>query len=197
MNAISGNKSFAALLACATLVLTGCATGPDVRADYDRSVDFTAYKTFGYANPLGTDRNCYQSMVSQHLKTATTRELEARGLRYEASSPQLLVNFNGRLSDKLRVDNYAPPMAMHPYYGYRGGYYSSWPMYGNEQRVTSYTEGTLNIDVVDVAKKQLIWEGTAVDAVTQKTLDNIQPAIDAFVVATFKKYPVQGSAAAK
>ena len=197
MNEIAGNRIFAALFASALLGLAGCATGPEVRADYDKSVDFTAYKTFSYMNPLGTDRNGYRSIVSQHLKTATTRELEARGLKYVESSPQLLVNFNGKLSDKLRVDTYASPAMVSPYYGYRGGYYSSWPMYANEQRVTSYTEGTLNIDVVDAAKKQLIWESTAVDAVTQKTLENIGPAIDTFVGAAFSKYPVQSAAAKK
>jgi hypothetical protein len=197
MNGIAGKRIFTAVLAGAVLGLSGCATGPDVHADYDKSVDFTAYKTFGYVSPLGTDRNGYQSIVSQHLKAATKRELEARGMRYDESSPQLLVNFSGKLSDKMRVDTYAAPMTMNPYYGYRGGYYSSWPMYANEQRVTSYTEGTLNIDVIDAKRKQLVWEGTAVDAVTQKTLENIQPAIDAFVVATFKKYPVPGPAAAK
>ena len=38
-----------------TTALAACSTGPQVRADYDHSANFSAYKTFGYVTPLGTD----------------------------------------------------------------------------------------------------------------------------------------------
>lgn len=177
------------------LALGGCATGPDVRVDYDRTADFTAYKTFGFASPLGTDRGGYQSVVSQHLKAATQREMEARGMRLDTSAPQLLVNFNAALSDKLRVTS-TPSMSV-GYYGYRGGLYSAWPLYNDYTTVSQYKEGTLNIDVVDAARKQLVWEGVVTDSVTQKMLDNVPAAVDAAVKAAFLKYPIPAPAPAK
>ena len=63
--------------------------------------------------------------------------------------------------------------------------------------VTQYKEGTLNIDVVDAARRQLVWEGVVTDSVTQKTLDNVQAAVDTAVAAAFSKYPVPGPAQAK
>jgi hypothetical protein len=190
MKANLGNFNFFSAFVGATLLgLAGCVTGPYIQADYDRSVDFTAYKTFAFVKPLGTDRNGYQTIISQHLKAATARELEARGLRLDETSPQLLVNFNANLSEKMRVVNTAPAGSAH-YYDYRYGAYSSWSRYPYDQYVTYYHEGTLNIDVIDAAKKQLIWESTAVDTVTQKTLNNIQPALDDAVAAAFAQYPV-------
>jgi hypothetical protein len=183
-------RYFGAVFACSLLGLVGCASGPEVHADLDPTVDFTQYKTFAYASPLGTDRNGYQTIVSQHLKLATQRELETRGLRLVDTSPQLLVNFNGRVSEKLRVDNFAAPIAM-PYYGYRYGFYAGWPQYVNEQRVSTYTEGTLNIDLIDAARKQLVWEGTVVGAISQRTMTDVRPAIDSAVAAAFSKYPVK------
>jgi Domain of unknown function (DUF4136) len=187
--------------AAAVLALAGCASAPDVRVDYDRTADFTQYKTFGFVSPLGTDRGGYQSIVSQHLKAATQREMEARGLRLDANAPQLLVNFNAQLNEKMRVTT-TPVMTMgfgmgRGYYGYRAGMYSAWPMYMDQTTVTPYTEGTLNIDVVDAARKQLVWEGLVSGTVTQKTLDNVQPAIDAAVRAAFAKFPIAGPATAK
>ncbi len=183
-------------LVAGLLTLGGCATGPDVRVDYDRNADFTAYKTFGFASPLGTDRGGYQSVVSQHLKAATQREMEARGMRLDPAAPQLLVNFNAALSDKLRVTS-TPSMSMGVgYYGYRRGLYSAWPLYTDQTTVSQYKEGTLNIDVVDAARKQLVWEGVVTDSVTQKMLDDVPTAVNAAVKAAFTKYPLAAPAPA-
>jgi hypothetical protein len=194
------NRRLSILALAALGALAGCATAPDVRVDYDRSTDFTRYKTFAFANPLGTDRGGYQSLVSQQLKAATQRELEARGLRLDTNAPQLLVNFNALLSEKLRVTT-TPTTSVsvgfgRGYYGYRAGMYGTWPMYADRTTVTPYNEGTLNIDVADTARKQLVWEGVVTDSVTQKTLDNLQPTIDAAVAAAFAKYPVPAAAKA-
>jgi Domain of unknown function (DUF4136) len=184
------------LAATSLLNLGGCTTAPEVRADYDRTADFSTYKTFGFVSPLGTDRGGYQSVVSQHLKAATQREMEARGMRFDATAPQLLVNFSATLSDKLRVTS-MPSMYMGAgYYGYRGGMYSAWPLYHDTTTVTQYKEGTLNIDVVDAARKQLVWEGVVVNSVTQEMLDDVPAAVNAAVKAAFVKYPVPAAAPA-
>jgi len=182
-----------AALAGVALVAAGCASGPRVRAERDKTVDFSQYHTFGFASPLGTDREGYQTMVSQYLKSATQRELEARGLRLVEDSPQLLVNFSGRLNDKLLATPSTGVMlgvgAGRGYYGYRTGFYTTWPLYPMETRVDTYTEGTLNIDLIDAARKQMVWEGVAVGRVTEKTMDNLKPKIDEAVTAIFAKYP--------
>jgi hypothetical protein len=178
-------------------MLVSCAaTGPKVRTEVDPAADFSSYHTFGFVQPLGTDRSGYQTIVSQQLKAAARRELEARGLRYEESSPQLLVNFNGRLSEKMRVETTPQPAFGiglgygRGYYGYRTGLYGSWPLYTDYTTATPYTEGTLNVDVADAARKQLVWEGIVVGRVTEKDRANLQPAIDAAVAAAFAKFPI-------
>lgn len=190
-------------MAVSLLVLGGCASGPEVRVEYDRTVDFTHYQTFGFVSPLGTDRNGYQSLVSQYLTAATQREMEVRGMRRVSSNPQLLVNFNTALTEKMRViTTPAPIVGMGigyggGYYGYRAGMYGAWPLYQDQTTITPYQEGTLNIDVVDAARKQLVWEGVVTDIVTQDMLDNLQASIDAAVAAAFAKYPIQPASKAK
>ena len=173
------------------LMLTGCATEPTVRVDFDRLTDFTHYQTFGFVSPLGTDRGGYQSIVSQHLKAATQRQMEARGLHLDTVKPQLLINFYAQLNEKMRITTIPTPSMGLGYYGYRAGMYAPWPRYYDQTIVTPYTEGTLNIDVIDAARKQLVWEGVVIESVTQETLDNLATAINAAVTAAFAKYPIQ------
>ena len=181
-----------AFIAAVLLALGGCASVPDVRVAMDRSADFTQYKTFAFANPLGTDRSGYQSIVSKELKANTQREMEARGLRLVTASPQLLVNFSAAMKDKTRVSTMPVFIGMDAgfgYYGYRSGLYAPWPMYVDQTVVTQYKEGTLNIDVVDAARKQLVWEGVVTDRVTQEDLQNLPESINMAVTAAFARYP--------
>lgn len=177
---------------CLTVVIVlsaGCASGPKIHANADPATNLSSYRTFGFVDPLGTDRAGYSTIVSEQLKSAVRRELEARGYSYTQDSPQLLVNSNAKLDDKLRVDS-APSASIamsRGYYGYRGGFYSAWPAY--QTSVDQYTEGTLNVDVVDAAQKRLIWEGVAVGRVTEKTRENLGKAIDSVVTEIFKKFP--------
>jgi hypothetical protein len=182
------------LVGCSVaLLLAACATGPNVRTNVDPSVNFAQYKTFGFANPLGTDRSGYRSLVSQELMSATQREMELRGMRRVDTSPELLVNFNAKLSQQLQVMPAMAPPIMGGYYGYRAGFYGAWPMY-DQSTVSQYTEGTLNIDVVDAAKKQLVWEGVVTDTVTQSDMNAAQAGLNAAVKAAFAKYPVPAPA---
>jgi hypothetical protein len=168
------------------IFVAGCATGPVATADYDRSVDFSAYRTFGFLDPLGTDVAGYESLVTQTLKAATRREMEARGYAYAEANPDLLINFNAKLAKQTQVTQTpAPPM----YYGYRRGIYGGWSGYGYDTQVSQYTEGTLNIDIVDARRKQLVWEGVAVGRVTEKQRQDRQTAISAAVAEIFSKYP--------
>lgn len=167
------------------LALQACASTPNTTTTYDRSADFSAYRSFGFVEPLGTDAGGYSSLVSQTLKAATRREMESRGYSYAVSNPDLLINFNARLADKTKVDQ--TPVGAPMYMGYRRGLYGGWA--GYQTTVDQYTEGTLNIDLVDANKRQLVWEGVSVGRISNKQRENREAAIDAAVVEIFSKYP--------
>jgi len=174
------------LFAGMVFLLAACATGPTITADYDRSANFAAYRSFGFYEPLGTDQAGYESLITQTLKASVRQEMESRGYTYAETGADLLVNFNGRLAQRTDVSQTpAPPM----YYGYRRGFYGGWGGYGYETRVDQYVEGTLNIDIVDAQRKQLVWEGVAVGRVGKKTQEERQAALRSAVAEIFAKYP--------
>ena len=78
----------AALVAAATLA-SGCASGPDVRGDYDRSVDFGKYKTYNFLSTTNGNPAEFQSIAQQMMQQAASREMEARGYT-KSENPDLI-----------------------------------------------------------------------------------------------------------
>jgi hypothetical protein len=174
-------------------LLAACASGPTIRSNVDPAANFSAYKTFGFYDEATGRKAAYDSFANTYIKTAVVREMQARGLK-QSDSPDLLVNIHVETKDKVDV-NQTPTGYYGGYYGYRGGMYG-WGA-GVSTTVDNYTEGTLNIDVVDRGTSKLVWEGIAVGRISSKARDNPQPAIDAVVKQVFEKYPTQPPAAAQ
>ena len=187
-----GRGGIAALCTLAVVLITGCASGPSIYVNTDPAATFATYRTYNFATPLGTDGPGYSSMLSQYLRQATSRELEARGYQ-RSDSPDLLVNFNVQTKDKIQTTTTSAGPRYGGYYGYRTGYYGVWG--GYDTQVTQYTEGTLTIDIVDAVRKQLAWEGTAVGRVREKDRSNLKPVIDDLVAQFFSKYSYRVTAA--
>lgn len=172
------------LTVIAAALLAGCATGPRIFANEDPAAEFNRYRTYDFASPLGTDRAEYSSLLTEYLRQATARELEARGYT-RARNPDLLINFYVNTRERIRSTSTMAPG--YGYYGYRRGYYGVWG--GYETTVTQYTEGTLTIDVVDRARNQLVWEGTAVGRTREEDRENLKGAVDEVVALVFMEYP--------
>lgn len=179
------------IAALAALLITACASTPNTFSNADPSVDFSQYKTFGYFSTLSTDKAQYQSLVSNFLKVAVAQELVARGLDHDEENPDLRVNFYINTQDKIKTRSVPSAGG---YYGYRDAFYDPWGGYGMgvayETRVDQYTEGTLNIDVVDVKTKKLVWEGSVAGRVTEKDVRNMEATVDEAVVAAMAGFPI-------
>lgn len=183
-------------------LLTACATqrGPLIRSDYDRTVDFSAYQTFGFPDNMGTDRGGYTTLVTSHFKDAVRREMTLRGYTYSESAPQLLVNFYQESRDRTRIYSYpgwGPPWWGwgHGFYRPRYGFYSAWPFFYDDLEVVQYRTGTIRVDVIDAARKQVVWEASAEEQLTDAAQDNPQPMIARLVTELFRKFPRSGSTA--
>ena len=119
-------------------------------------------------------------------------EMEKRGYT-KADDPDLWVNFNGILQEKTDVRTVPASPPMGGYYGYRGGYYGAWGGYGygTETHVSQYTEGTFNIDIIDNARDQLVWEAVGKGRVSQKDLENLREGVMKGVPKYFALYPFE------
>jgi hypothetical protein len=179
------------LLTSAVMLLASCASKPTIETDYDHTIDFSQYKTYGFFNPMGIENPNYSSIYGSIFRDAISKEMESRGYRM-SDNPDLMINVSGRLQDKTKVTTTSDPYMGGGYYGYRRGAYGAWGGYGygTTTHVSNYTEGTVNVDMVDRAMKRMVWEGVAVGRVNEKkTNEETRTNIYAGIQEMFAGYP--------
>lgn len=175
-------------VAAVSALLVACSSGPRITVNSDPATDWNQYQTFGFFNPLTTDRGDVRSLTSTQLIASTTREMEARGLTRVTANPDLLINFilSTRETLQSRPSTSASASWGRGRYGTWGGY--SFGMSTNE--IVQRTEGSLAIDVVDRAENQLVWEAVAQKTVSNRTRENQQQVMDDAVARMFTQFPI-------
>ncbi len=144
----------------------------------------SSYKTFGF---LDFDIKVLIDIETrpenlEFLKAAIQRELEAKGL-VRSDSPDLLVNIGVLIEEKVQTRETNARQDMH-YMGQRNYH---WEV--EEVPVGTYTEGTVNIDLVDAAQNKRVWEGSASSVLVKKNT-KMQKRIDQGIKKAFKKFSI-------
>lgn len=170
------------------LLLGACASAPRVSSQADPSADFSRYRSFSFYTPLALEQNGYTTITSNRIREAVRTQLQARGYVYDEANPDLWVNLNAYLQDKTRITS-MPEVDYDYYYSYRARSYVAVPYWRDRTDVRQYTEGTLNVDIVDAKRRQLVWEGVAVGTVGRADAQRRAQQIDAAVAAIFDAYP--------
>ena len=165
-----------------------------VTADYDKSVDFTQYKTFEYYGWAKESDKLLNDLDKKRIEDAFANEFYARGLSYVQTEGDLIVTLFIVVEQKTQTTAYTTSMG--GYGGYYGGYYGYGPGYGwgPSYRSTTvstydYAVGTLVCDVFDKSSEKLIWEGIASKTIDEnlQTRDKNIPRVIQYLM---KKYPV-------
>ena len=167
-----------------TALMTACASGPTIITNSDPSADFMSLRTFDFMQPMSTDRGNVRSLLSTQMIAATTNELEKRGWRHEQNNPDVLINFILETQEQIRTRQTSSSVSMH-----RGGRYGMWGGTMSTPTIEQTTQGALSIDMIDPARNQLIWEGTATNRVTDNIRQNQEEAVHSFVAAIFAEFP--------
>jgi hypothetical protein len=176
-------RSLAPLL---LLLLAACATGPQVRSSESADAHFNQYRTFAFYEPLAMERGGYATPASERARAVARREMEARGYRYDPESPDLWLNINAYMVERTNVSS-MPTIDWGYYYSYRHGYVAI-PFYIERTLVSEYREGTMNVDLVDVQRKRLVWEGVATGRAPRSQADRMA-RIDETMSLIFRQFP--------
>lgn len=183
------------IAACAALLLAGCATSPRISFEADPRADFSAFRTWAFYDPLAVESYGYETATSEIVKRAVRREMDARGYAYDAENPDLWVNVNAYMQRRTDVSS-IPSVDYAYYYHYRARRYVAVPYWHDRTHVTRYTEGTMNVDLVDARQNRLVWEGIAVGRVGHVTVANREAYINQTIAEIFSRFPHRAGAAA-
>ena len=185
------NRALASLRLAAVIatgaLLAACESGPNIITNSAPDFSLAGYQTFGFLQPLSTDRGNVQTLTSATLIEAATFELQNAGLRRNDTNPDLVVNFviSTRETLQSRPSSGASMHHGRGSYGTWGGYSMSM----STSEVVQRTEGTLGIDVIDASRLQLVWEGAATQRVTDSMQQNRDQILRDVVAEVLAKFP--------
>jgi hypothetical protein len=188
VNSFTMMKIYTVLGSLVFLLLVSCSS-IDVYSDYDKNTDFSSFKTYAFYKK-GIDRVEISDLDKRRILRAIERELGAKGM-VPSDDPDVLVNIFTKSREKIDVytNNY---YGWYPwYYGFGYGFYG--PGYGfGYTNVSSSTEGTLFIDLIDARKKELAWQGIGTGILSySKSVEKKEAMINDFVTKIMTAYPPQ------
>jgi hypothetical protein len=177
------------------MFLSACSSGLKVRSDSDPTANFSQYQAYNFFDPMGVEGGYNSPIFGEHFRAAISNEMGQRRYRkmdLSGDSPGLLVNVTVRTDDQVKMTSYTAPYMSGAYYNRPGGaYYGSSLGMGVSvsQRATTVTEVSVFIDLVDVEKRKVVWQGVAVLDASDKVAKQLRDAIYTAVHEVFKQYP--------
>lgn len=173
------------------MLISSCST-LKVSQEFDKSIDFTKYKTFSIHTWNDENSALINRFDQERLISALADQLKKRGYTQ--------VNQDGDIEADifLILDRKQSTTAYSSYYG--GGYWSGYgygfgygyyPGYGATNYQTEvYVEGTLIVNLFDRTLKKLVWQGTGLGTIDQDPQTR-EKGIPKAMDQIFWKYPVR------
>jgi hypothetical protein len=162
-------------LSIAMILLTATASvAQQVKTDYDRSANFSQYKTFSFTSVKSQD-----PLMVDRIKRAVSASLASKGLTQVDSGGDLSINAMEITRDQQTLNTF-----------YNGGF-GGWRWGGLGESTTStetYKVGTLVVDLFDTRSKELVFRGSSSDTLSQNSDKNIKN-LNKGVAKIFKHFP--------
>jgi hypothetical protein len=157
------------------LLAATSAFAQQVKTDYDRSADFSQYKTYSWEkvqtqDPLWVDR----------IKEAVNSALAAKGWTQVPSGGNVAVVAIEMTRNQQTLDTF--------YNGFGRGWRWGGGFGDATTTVENYKVGTLVVDLFDANSKKLVWRGSSSDTLSDKSDNNIKN-LDKGVQKMFNHFP--------
>jgi hypothetical protein len=188
------NKSFALLLI--TFFTTSLFYG-QITSDYDKSVDFTKYKTYSFEGWQDNSDQLINELDKKRILDSFGEEFSSRNLQYVEQGGDMIVTLYLAIDQKTSKTAYTD---YHGDMGYGGGwgygYGRGWGYgMGMGTATTTYSEnvydvGTFVVDVYDGESKKLVWEGISRKTINQNPKKR-EKTIPKGVKKLMKKFPIE------
>ncbi len=176
------------------MIISSCSS-LTITTDYDKSVDFTQYKTYSYYGWADNSDKILTPFDKERIEKAFADEFNKRGLTFQKEGGDLTVALY--IVTEQKQETTATTTGVGGMYGGYGGYRGYGPGWGwsggmstTSYNTYDYTVGTLVCDVFDTKEKKLVWEGVGQGTVD----DNPQSREDSTpktIAKIMAQYPVQ------
>jgi hypothetical protein len=149
-------------LTVSALLVVGTAAAAKMKAyvGYDKNLDFSTIKTFDYRDTLDTSVIDKAPPVHEMIKLLIISKLQDSGMKWVEENPDVLVTYHTDEDQamKMNVTLYS--------YSYSAGWWWS-PLWGSGMDVSSWSRGTLVVDIWNPKTDELVWRGAVVGVVPE------------------------------
>jgi len=178
------------VLSLALLVLgTGTALAQDVRYNFDKSANFSGFKTYKWV--VLKDAQPLPDLADRQVKAAVDAELGRKGLsKSESDTADLYIGYQAGVGTEKQYTSYDTGWGYGP--GWGGGWYGGGGGGMTTGQTSTIYVGQIALDMYSAGAKQLVWRGNAsktidTKAKPEKQEKNLQKAI----AKMLKNYPPQ------
>lgn len=174
-----------------TVIAASCSS-VRVNTDYDDNTDFNQYKTYGFFDKA-IEKAEISDLDKKRILGAIDAEMQKKGFT-KSDKPALLINMFTKAHKEVDVNQWGYGAGFGWGWGYGWGGWGGPGMWGgNYTSVSTSTEGTLFIDLIDANKKELVWQGIGSGVLTLDR-DKKQARINEFVAEIMKQFPPEKKA---
>ena len=198
------------LITVSALVMSGCSTYSNIYSDYDRSADFTKYKTFAWlpdkADTVNTPYN--NEIIRNNIRNYFGQCMSDRAYSFDAENPDILMQLVITNKKKERIstsypnnyyspyyfgNNYYHPYSAGYYYRYYPSYNYSYGSFGagrnSSTQKIEYVNGAITLNFIDKKANKLVWTGTAEGDIYDPSMisRDLHPAVHGII----DQYPVK------
>lgn len=172
-------KALKFLSIIAVILLSSCST-VRIATDYDKKANFDNYNTYAFYKP-GIDKAKISDLDKRRILRAIDSELSQKGMT-KSEKPALLVSIFTKENERVNVynNNFG--------WGWGWGWNPWWG--GNNTSVSTTTEGTLFIDLIDAKTNELVWQGIGRSTLYRGSdIDKRTEKINGIVSEILTQYP--------
>lgn len=165
------------VLAAAVSCLAPLAIAQDVKVDYNKLQDFSQFKTYAWGK-LPNPNQIKSPALAKAAQSKINQELQSHGLTMvqESQNPDLVVVASGAQKLQTFHSNYDPS----------GTILTTGTDFGEASEKLT---GALVVDLYSPASKHVVWRGSAIGVLNQKSANKNVKLVDDAVEKMFKKYP--------
>jgi hypothetical protein len=157
------------------LLVAAASFAAEVKTDYDRSTDFSQYKTYSWENVQTKDQ-----LWVDRIKQAVNSALAAKGWTEVPSAGNVAIVAIEMTKNQQTLNTF--------YNGFGRGWRWGGGFGDSTTTVDNYKVGTLVVDLFDANSKKLIWRGSSSDTLSSKSDKNIKE-LDKGVEKMFDHFP--------
>jgi hypothetical protein len=147
-----------ALAVTAYLMSPIAAIAQSIESDWDRAYDFSKLRTYAYLPQTRgpNDPLSVNPLNDRRVRAALDSQLVAHGFTQSSDAPDFLIAYHATTRNKVNVQDW----------GYGPGHWGPRHIDVNQS-----TEGSLIVDFVSGANKELLWRGSATGTISPSEAD--------------------------